>query len=208
MSPGRYAEVHVHRGNLKNPDVMEYKVGPLDSSSMTVDHLLADGEVHYNARPRDSVEYSNIMKKLKVELKPLKKLMEESFDGATFPDGGLTVHIQSPPGLTASVRESRFLFQLKVDETIRGQDLHFLPLAGTIHNAELDVSKWHTHIFYYLNEGPFKTAQELMQAYENNSTRKFKFPKGYRKTLFQKTFPKPNSEKPRKYSTTKAPPRT
>ncbi|XP_041348645.1 amiloride-sensitive amine oxidase [copper-containing]-like [Gigantopelta aegis] len=207
-SPGRYAEVHVHRGNLDKPDVMEYKVGPVDSSSMTVHQLLKDGEVHYNARPRDSVEYNHIIDKLKVELMPLRKLMMESFDGAYFSDGGLTVHIQSPPGLTPEVRESRFLLQIKIDETSRGQDLHPLPLTGTLHNAELNVSKWYTHSFYYLNQGPFATAQELLQSYNNGTIRKFAFPKGYRKTLFQKTFPKPNSDKPRRFSTTKAPPRT
>ncbi|XP_046552039.1 amiloride-sensitive amine oxidase [copper-containing]-like [Haliotis rubra] len=206
-SPGRFADVHVHRGNRNSPDLMEYRVGPL-GESMTAQAMYTDGELPYNSRPRDGIEWDGLTEQVTRAMAILRPLLQESFDGAYYPNGGLTFHPQAPPGLQPDERETRFVMALHVEGTARGRDLHPLPLTGTVHNPGVDTRKWYTHSFYYLNQGPFASAEELLSAYSNGTVRKFSFSKGYRQTIFATSFPKQNSDKRRQYASTKSPPRS
>ncbi|XP_013383215.1 amiloride-sensitive amine oxidase [copper-containing] isoform X2 [Lingula anatina] len=205
-SPGRYADVHVHRGNRNVADIMEYRVGPL-GGAMTATALYNDGELPYNSRPRDGIEWDGITEQVTLAMSILRPLLMESFDGAYYPEGGMTFHPQAPPGLLPEERETRFVMALLVDGTARGRDLHPLPLTGTVRNPGTDKSQWYSYNFYYLNQGPFRTAEELLEAFQNGTIRKFAMPRGHRQTLFETTFPKQDGNKPRDMSN-KAPPRT
>ncbi|XP_071103430.1 amine oxidase [copper-containing] 2-like [Haliotis cracherodii] len=206
-SPGRFADVHVHRGNRNIPDLMEYRVGPL-GESMTAQAMYIDGELPYNSRPRDGIEWDGLTEHVTRAMAILRPLLQNSFDGAYYPNGGLTFHPQAPPGLQPNERETRFVMTLQVEGTARGRDLHPLPLTGTVHNPGVDTSNWYTHSFYYLNQGPFSSAEELLSAYKNGTIKTFSFPRGHRQTIFATSFPKQNSDKRRQYASTKSPPRS
>ena len=74
--------------------------------------------------------------------------------------------------------------------------IHILPLSGRIHNPGTNVSQWYVYDFHYLNQGPYRTAYDLMDAYNNGSIRKVKFEDGYLDTIFDRIFPKRDSSKP------------
>ena len=79
--------------------------------------------------------------------------------------------------------------------------IHLLPLSGSVHNPGTNVSTWYSYDFHYLNQGPFATAQELLNAYQNNEVRKVVLPKGYKDTTYNRIYPKRDSSKPmRKYA--------
>ncbi|XP_071095287.1 amine oxidase [copper-containing] 3-like [Haliotis cracherodii] len=198
-NPGRYADVHVHRGNRVVPDLMEYRVGPL-GGAMTAQAMYRDGELPYNSRPRDGIEFEGIAEQVFLAMTTLRPLLQESFDGGYTPDGGIDFHAQAPPGLEPNERETRFVLGLTADGLGRGRDLNFLPLTGTVHNPGVNTNTWYTHSFYYLDQGPFPTAQALLSAYNNGTLRKFALPRGFRQSLFSTSYPKQNNDKPRDYS--------
>lgn len=74
--------------------------------------------------------------------------------------------------------------------------IHILPLSGRVHNPGTNVSAWYAYDFHYLNQGPYKTANDLMTAYNNNQLRKVKLDKGFRKTIWDRIFPKRDSGQP------------
>ena len=205
--PERFAEVHVHRGGVSPPDVMEYKVGPLTSEQMVITPLTSPGQLHYNSRPRDWTENNAIHEALAKELVKLKQLMVESFDGAYFPGGGLDWFPLAPPGLKPEERETKIQMSLEVAGTIHGAKLHTMPLVATLHNPGIDTSKWYVHDLFYLNQGPYKNCDSLLNAYRQGSIRKVTLPEGYRDTLVNLTIPIQTSPTDRKYAD-KAPPRT
>ncbi|XP_046545523.1 amiloride-sensitive amine oxidase [copper-containing]-like [Haliotis rubra] len=205
-NPGRYADVHVHRGNRAVPDLMEYRVGPL-GGAMTAQAMYRDGELPYNSRPRDGIEWDGITATVSLAMATLRPLLQESFDGAFYPNGGLVFHPQAPPSLQANERGTRFVMAFIVDGTARGRDLNFLPLTGTVHNPGVNTNTWYAHSLYYLDQGPFPTAEALLSAYNNGTLRKVALPRGYRQTLFSTTYPKQNNDKHRE-SSDKAPPRS
>ncbi|KAK3582853.1 hypothetical protein CHS0354_012462 [Potamilus streckersoni] len=188
MKPSRYAKVHIQRGAIPVPDVMEYKVGPLGSlPEATIIPLTSPGEIHFNSRIYGMVEENALNYILNREMKVLETLMRESFDGATFPDDLYINYQNGPPGMTAAERETRFIIGFRAVED--GDVLNFLPLSGTVHNPGTNVSEWYSHSYYYLNQGPYSTASDLVAAYNNNMIRKVRLPQEYRSKLRKNAFP-------------------
>jgi primary-amine oxidase len=74
--------------------------------------------------------------------------------------------------------------------------IHILPLSGKVHNPGTNTSEWHAYDFHYINQGPFSTAGDLMDAYNSNEIRKVKLENGFRNTLWDRIFPKRDSSKP------------
>lgn len=210
--PGRYAHVHIFRGNRTDPDYMEFKVGPLDGSPMTATQLYQDGALHFNSRPYEGVEISAYFKLLKPVFETLAPLTKESFDGAYYPDTpDLSFWFYNgPPGVTAAERETKFvailnpLAQNEYDYLLTD----FLPLTGTIYCPGIDVSKWYVYGLYYLNQGPFNNATALIDAYNRNTIRKVSYPKGYRDTVLDRSLPDRDMNAPFRRKSHIPPPRT
>ncbi|KAL3858668.1 hypothetical protein ACJMK2_008930 [Sinanodonta woodiana] len=194
---GRYAKVHVQRGATSPPDVMEYKVGPLGGNKATITPLTKAGDIHFNARPYEKVEIANLNNAIKKDMHILASLIAESFDGAVYPRDITAFFFNGAAGFRAEERETRFVigfwgFENKIDL------FHLLPLSGTIHSPGTDTSQWYTHTFYYLNQGPYKNASELMDSYRRNNIRKIKLSDGYKDTTRNRLFPKRDDRKPRR----------
>lgn len=211
--PGRYAEVHVVRGNRTVPDYMVYKVGPLGSQSITAEQLNADGELVFNSRPYDYVETAVYQRFVEQDFATLAPLTKESFDGAflsdSVPDFSFW-YFNGPPGAKADERETRFVAYLN-PLAPNGYDfleLDFLPLSATIHCPGNDFSTWYIHSYYYLNQGPYANATALMKAYNNGELRKFILPQGYRKTVLERHMPDRDVNAPFRMYSTVPPPRT
>ncbi|KAL3842683.1 hypothetical protein ACJMK2_020671 [Sinanodonta woodiana] len=196
--PGRYAKVHIQRGAEHVPDIMEYKVGPLGHPEATVTQLTTPGEIHFNSRPYDGVEVKALDDLLHTDMKVLETIMRESFDNATFPKDLYIFYYNGPPGRTTEGRETRFVIGFPALEEL--DVINLLPLSGTVHNPGNNVSVWYSHSYYYLNQGPYRTAQDLVHAYENNTIRKVTLPAGYRNNLRRELFPeRDTSLPPREY---------
>ncbi|KAL4224874.1 tryptamine:oxygen oxidoreductase (deaminating) [Mactra antiquata] len=211
--PGRYAEVHVVRGNRTIPDYMEYKVGPLQGDAMTVEQLFADGELVFNSRPYDYVETAVYEKLVVKDFEILKPLTMESFDGAYYPRENNDFSFwffNGPPGVKADERETRFLANLN-PLAPNGYDileLDFLPLSATIHCPGNDFEQWYTYDYYYLNQGPFPNASALLDAYTSGTIRKFALPGGYRNTVLDRHLPDRDLNAPFRKNSHMPPPRT
>ncbi|KAK3581492.1 hypothetical protein CHS0354_031827 [Potamilus streckersoni] len=192
--PGRYAKVHIQRGAEHVPDIMEYKVGPLGHPGANVTPLTKPGEIHFNSRPYDGVEVKVLDDLLHNDMKVLETLMRESFDNATFPNELYIFYYNGPPRMTTEGRETRFVIGFPALEEL--DVINLLPLSGTVHNPGNNVSDWHPHSYYYLNQGPYSTVQGLVDAYKNNTIRKLRLPAGYRNTLRRKLFPEKDNSLP------------
>ncbi|XP_045177368.2 amiloride-sensitive amine oxidase [copper-containing]-like [Mercenaria mercenaria] len=195
--PKRYAKVTVQRGHVPSPDVMEYKVGPLDGTTMTAVNMTFPGYIHFNSRPYEWLEVAAMTDLLRPDLDILAPLISESFDGARFPDDIYFNFFNGPPSTNGKERDTRWNIAFKGFRHEEDVDLiHILPLSGRVHNPGTDTSKWYTYDFHYLNQGPFNTSQELMAAYNSNTLRKVKLEPGFRNTLWDRIFPKRDSSLP------------
>lgn len=206
--PARYAKVVVHRGAIEQPDVMEYQVGPLGKNAITAaKELLSPGKVPYSIRPMDDVEWYALQGTIKIATEILEKLYIESFDGATLENNGLFVFITSPQTVDGVSRQPRFHLVFNVPGAQSTISLHPLPFAGTISAMTKNESDWRVHSYYYLNQGPFQTAQDLLKAYKENTIRKMIMPNGYRATLYNNALPSRKISRKRRHTQT-PPPRT
>ncbi|KAH3859044.1 hypothetical protein DPMN_101690 [Dreissena polymorpha] len=83
-------------------------------------------------------------------------------------------------------------------ETLRElklQLLDMLPLALIVNTSQAS-NDWSTYDYYYLNQGPFASAQDLLQAYNTGSIRKKKIPPGYRDTVAKRYYTGQEDSKP------------
>ncbi|KAL4225054.1 tryptamine:oxygen oxidoreductase (deaminating) [Mactra antiquata] len=207
--PKRYAQVTVQRGAATPPDVMEYKVGPLGEATMTAIPQMKPGDIHFNSRPYESLEVVAMTKILLPDLEILKTLISESFDGATYPRDFYFNFFNGPPSTSGTERKTRWNVILSGFDKMEDIDLiHMLPLSGTVYNPGTNTSEWYAYDFHYLNQGPYNTSQDLMDAYNNDTIRKVKFPKGFRNTLYDRVFPKRDSTQPYRKNADKSGPRT
>ena len=74
--------------------------------------------------------------------------------------------------------------------------IHILPLSGRIHHPGTNTSEWYAYDFHYLNQGPFKTARDLMDAYMTGAIRKVRLDKGFKASIVDRIFPKRDTSKP------------
>jgi len=181
---------------------MEYKVGPLERpAAMSAVQLVADGELHFNSRPYDYVETAAYEKLLVTDFKILDQLTKESFDGAYYPRENNDFSFwffNGPPGYKGTERETRFVAYLN-PWAPNGYDIlqhDFLPLSATIHCPGNNFEDWYIYDYYYINQGPFKNATALMNAYTSGSIRKFAHPSGYRNTIIDRHLPDRDTNEP------------
>lgn len=175
--PGRYAKVHVVRGALDPPDVMEYKVGPLSETveNIEVNELRNDSEVSFNQRPMEVREYGLVFKLVNEHLKDINGLLGDSFAGASFPTTVYPTFYQIPSTDPDDRLSGMYLYlNLPGIATVR-----IIPVSCRIHHPGNDVLQWNVTDFYYLNQGPFSSGFELQEAYENGTLRKVQFAPGY-----------------------------
>lgn len=190
--PGRFAKVTVQRGGANPPDLMEYKVGPLNSNSLEVAAMTQPGEITFNSRPYEFLEVPVMLQLLQPHLGVLAPLISESFDGAVIEDLSISL-FNGPPSYNGTERETRWAATFKGFGDDELDLIHLLPLSGTIHNPGTNTSSWYAYDFHYLNQGPYATANDLMDAYISNKLRKVRLPNGYRFTLNNRVFPKRDS---------------
>ncbi|KAL4225168.1 hypothetical protein ACF0H5_015860 [Mactra antiquata] len=210
--PGRYVEAHVVRGKLPQPDYMQYKIGPVNKDTMTVQQLYADGELDYNSRPYDGIEISLYHVMLKEDFNILEALTKESFDGAFYSDENSDFSIfffNGPPGVKSNERETRFSAYFNpYGNEAEYIPLDVLPLSGSIHCPGTDTSEWYVYNYYYLNQGPFQNASALMEAYNNGSLRKISLQNGHRQTVRDRSLPDRDTGVPFRHNSNIPPPRT
>ena len=105
--PGRYAKVTVQRGGISQPDVMEYKVGPLGvSGPLTCSEITQPGDIKFNTRPYEFLEYYAMEEIIRKDLDVLAPLIKESFD-AVYPDDLYLNTLNGPPNPEGDQRETR-----------------------------------------------------------------------------------------------------
>ena len=105
--PGRYAKVTVQRGGISPPDVMEYKVGPLNvNGPLTCNEITSPGDIKFNTRPYEFLEVSAMEEIIAKDLEVLKPLIKESFD-AVYPDDLYINPYNGPPNPDGDQRETR-----------------------------------------------------------------------------------------------------
>lgn len=197
--PGRYAMVHVARGARDPPDVMEYKVGPLNETgdNITVETLRQDNEITFNQRTFEVRELILMQRELDHHLKDLNDLLSESFDGALYPTSVYPTFYPLPSTNSTDRLSGMYLYMYEPGTTT----LRILPVTCRVHHPGNDSSKWDVTEFYYLNQGPFTSGAKLMEAYSNDTLRKIQFPKGYWNTHYGEYNLRLNrSEPPRPFS--------
>ena len=177
--PARYAKVHITRGSFKPPDIMIYKIGPVNETigNMTIDKQVQDGEIHFNRRSYDSNEQPTFSSLFRQHMDVLKDVLKESFDGM-FYKKGINVLYSTLYSLDENDRRSGCYLYSRM--ATGEQTLRILPVSFILHHPGTNTSVWNASDFYYLNQGPFASGQELAEAYKNGSLRRFAFPKGYR----------------------------
>lgn len=107
-TPKRYAKVNVQRGAIPIPDVMQYKIGPLDGETMTIEPLTQPGEIHFNTRPYEGIESDFLTALLTPELEILAPILAESFDGTQHPRDTYINFFNGPPSTSGTERNIRY----------------------------------------------------------------------------------------------------
>lgn len=205
QKPNRYAQVYTIRRGISSPDCMIFKVGPLGLGGATVEKLLQDGEIHINARPRDWFEMLNVFNVVEEDMEILSPLMAESFDGGKYLEDIFVIPVLSPFGITPEDRFTRASVGFRGLGPEDYDSTNILPLGFKVNTRSLNIKDWYATDFYYLDNGPFRSAQELMNAYNNNTIRKVRLPKGYRSKIRQLVFPTRENTVYRNLATTSAP---
>lgn len=206
LFPGRYAEVRVFRATSSPPDVMEYRVGPLHKTlvNIQVEKLRNDAEIDFNRRPFDFAEVGGLYEVITPHLSAIRKLLQESFDGAYYANGTLPSFATLPSMDTNDRLSAGFLYlRMGGFPTIR-----MIPLTFIVHHPGTNTSRWHASDFYYASQGPFSSGMEMQEAYNNGTLRKFTLPKGYRQAHYNELNLQLNSSLPPRELSDLPPPRT
>ncbi|XP_056016591.1 amiloride-sensitive amine oxidase [copper-containing]-like isoform X1 [Ostrea edulis] len=188
--PGRYVTVMVVEGASEEPQLMKYKVGPLegDSENITAIPLLKPNEVPFSHRPYDAIETREVIITVMSELNRINPMMQESFDSRS-PYIDMSI-MPNGPFIYNGERTSRWTAGLR---GIGDKDFDFLnvvPLNGLVYHGGQDPSKWRVYNIFYLNQGPFNSVEDLYKAYKSTSLYKIQYPKGTRDLIKEVTFPK------------------
>lgn len=176
--PSRYARVQIIRPTASPPDVMEYKVGPLNvkKENMHVEQLLQDGTISINRKPVDAEETRELYDFIGSQVETLNNLLSESFDNITYRNGAFVLFTLVPTD-DMTDRVSHMVMGIDVGEY---STLALLPVSCLVHHPGFNTSTWYTSDWYYVSQGPFNSSQELQEAYNSGALRKVAFPEGYR----------------------------
>lgn len=188
--PGRYVTAMVVEGAKKEPQLMKYKIGPLegDVENMMISPLLKPNEVPFSNRPYDTVETREVILTVMSELYRINSMMEECFDSRT-PYKDMSV-MPNGPFMHNNERTSRWTAGLRGLGDKDFDFLNVLPLNGLIYHGGQDPSKWRVYDIFYLNQGPFDSVNELYEAYNSSQLVVVHYPEGTREWIKRNTFPK------------------
>ena len=205
--PARYAEVHVTRGLANPPDIMIYKIGPVSESvsNMVVEKQVEDGEVHFNRRSYDAKEFNKMYGIFRQSLAVMRDVLIESFDGASFGKG---ISVTQSTLFSLDENDRRSGCYLYLNRLNGGGTLRVLPVSFIVHHPGLNTSNWYTSDFYYLNQGPFNSSEELAKAYRNGTLRKFRLPENYHRDYALEYALQRNESLPMREFSNIPPPRT
>ncbi|KAH3873521.1 hypothetical protein DPMN_036758 [Dreissena polymorpha] len=167
---------------MQPPDVIEYKVGPLNAlTNMVAEQLIKDGVININRRPNDEMENYELFKFINITLHVpgLDSLLRESFDSASF-GNNISVMFYQLPTVNANERISHMNLYLQIDDEGEGDaSLRLLPISCFVHHAGTNVANWKASDWYYASQGPFYSSEDLNDAYGLGTLRMVRYPKGY-----------------------------
>lgn len=177
--PDRYAQFWLYRG-AREPmrDSVLYKVGPLPISEDTMwtqqTDLTPDDSIPWPARPYDGGEDFNIAGDMIGKIKDTLDPLIQAFLGQ-MSSGDPFVSEWTHPDVTASdpyySRIMNAMFFTVVDDVwpSAGGVIKPFPLSFTYNNtyeveSPMDFPSWN---FVYCNQGPYESAEALLEAYES-----------------------------------------
>nr|XP_033500504.1 membrane primary amine oxidase-like [Epinephelus lanceolatus] len=160
--PAREATAVVFHGTMNN--VKEYVVGPLPNPSYHHDVTFEryKKEIPLTARPLHFGEHIGITMFLRIVLKPLSKLLDESFgiDGSTF-------QYSMPEGVKSGDRETWLSFSRNEE----GFFIHHVGFEILINHQSTNFLSWHVIKVLY-NGQYFDSIMELKHQYEAGTVSK------------------------------------
>ena len=204
--PGRYARVHVVRPHASPPDVVEYKVGPLNEAkeNITIEQIVADGVINFNQRPSENVENIEIYHFLQPHFPVLNDLLSESFDNGTINED---IYSEKTFLSTSDINDRVSHVTLYLDISYL-TTLRLLPVSCLLHHPGINVSRWYVSDWFYLSQGPFNSSEDLQSAYNNGDLRKVTMPIGFKAKHRGELDLKRNATAPAREFAEMPPPRT
>mmetsp|Transcript_22595 Transcript_22595/g.62834 ORF Transcript_22595/g.62834 Transcript_22595/m.62834 type:complete len:759 (-) Transcript_22595:139-2415(-) len=177
--PDRYAKVTVVHAPI---EIMDYKVGPLPiGDSTTIEAMLAEGTISWNNRPYfppgcEFGQVASVIDPVSAVVAPLHKATTGGFCiGEEDCKPGLLWWFSPDPSSSRAERISIVQYQLDPIElgfevgTGTGTSMatmFYIPLTCKLAHGDPDYSKWYAFDFEYCGQGPYDTAEDLMDAYE------------------------------------------
>eukprot|EP01090_Pellita_catalonica_P010233 TRINITY_DN21699_c0_g1_i1.p1 TRINITY_DN21699_c0_g1~~TRINITY_DN21699_c0_g1_i1.p1 ORF type:complete len:775 (+),score=128.08 TRINITY_DN21699_c0_g1_i1:98-2422(+) len=167
--PAREAVVTVARGHTL--DMQVYRIGPLPvNAATTATATVADGSMPFEIRGRDGIELNTLQPMVASSVATLRPVIDDLFNGVVLPfksgsGPSLTFHATAPPGLEATDRLERIFLDLDIPGTGRQKDLHTIPIEWRVNASGNNPSTWEEYDFYYYRQGPYATAQALVDDY-------------------------------------------
>lgn len=204
--PKRFAKVTAIRGGDTPAKVVEYKVGPLPLSAKSNVETISEGP--YDSRTRDGPELGSIdalvIPAMKILDPMIRKLLGCGYNGRGDSTECLHWHPNAPPFTVVDGKEIRrtiVWMQWRVKGGSRAKDISptgldfsaFEPLQA---DGSIDTSKWYLSEFYYQNQGPFNTAQDLLNAYNSGSLKTVKVSKATVDNLVNVAWPYQRGDAP------------
>ena len=180
--PDRYAIVTIHRGRERPRDVMQYKVGPIKNGEVqtenaVVEKLLKDNELPWAQRGNYSHLKKYVDDQVFKQAYTLRKLFRAATGGYCFGgdecngDDDMKYIEYANLATTPEKRITNIHFILKVPNGEFGPSC-LLPVPISfqiIENPDIDPSQWETTNFEYCYQGPYESAEALLDAITNGA---------------------------------------
>jgi hypothetical protein len=187
--PDRYAIVTIHRGRERPRDVMQYKIGPIvngevQTKNTVVEKLLKDNELPWAQRGNYSHLKKYVEDQVFKQAYVLRNLFRATTGGYCFGgnecNGGDDMKYIEYANLatTPEKRITNIHFILKVPNGEFGPSC-LLPVPISFHiieNPDVDPSEWETTNFEYCYQGPYSSAQALLDAITNDEVQQCTLP--------------------------------
>ncbi|XP_064609557.1 putative amine oxidase [copper-containing] [Liolophura sinensis] len=176
-APKRWAKVVLFRGDLSIPEVQEYKVGPLPTPTS---HRLLNytgrriNPIPFNVRPPTLVELLHLEKTIWVELfTKLGFIIYESFGILVTDCKDKCLSFSSAPVSTSNIGSIKRQIWVGFNFQTEYYKLHPIDLQVLLQLDGTDPSKFNMSTVWY-NQQSFKSADDLIQMYSNDSISKLK----------------------------------
>mmetsp|Transcript_61826 Transcript_61826/g.109793 ORF Transcript_61826/g.109793 Transcript_61826/m.109793 type:complete len:750 (-) Transcript_61826:290-2539(-) len=171
--------------------VQEFKAGPLIDGSIdanaVLEPLLKKGDVPYSKRPTEPNSDQRLLEPLtNVTLKALGPLLLRTF-GPVFPqldgyrgsEGSVVIF---PQNNALAPRGSRVILMKALwspapPGRLEAMWMHPMPLDLHFNTTAMNPASWKLLMIFYCNQGPFSSAEDLMDAWRHGKLRICPFPK-------------------------------